>query len=252
MIKLKTSNWEIENIEAILFDKDGTFIDSHIYWGEIIKRRVNAVMNYYNIDKKLFEELCRSLGLDCNKNCLIPEGPIALLAREAVINSLLAKLKEYNIQAELNTIEQIFKDVHKAFLPEIYNYIKLIDDAKDMFQRLQKHNVKLAVVTSDMRANTEAILEHLKLREYFDIVIGKDDCTKAKKTGEPALIALEKLKVKPEYVISVGDASMDYEMAKNAKLKGSILVATGQTPFEDLKEFTNTVVHSLKEVKIEN
>ena len=41
-------------------------------------------------------------------------------------------------------------------------------------------------------------------------------------------------------------------MAKNEKLKGSILVATGQTPFEDLKEFTNTVVHSLKEVKIEN
>ena len=54
----------------------------------------------------------------------------------------------------------------------------------------------------------------------------------------------------PQTTISVGDAPMDYEMAKNAGLKGSILVATGQIPVNKLKELTYTTVHTLKEVMV--
>lgn len=251
MINLKSKDWKISNVETILFDKDGTFINSHIYWGEIIRRRVKAVMSFYKISNDFFNELCLSLGLDCKAARLIPEGPIALLAREAVINSLIRKLNSLNIDAKSEEIEQIFKDVHKDFLPDIYEYIELIDEAKNLFERLKQAGIKLAVVTSDTRANTEAILEYLNLTQYFDLVIGKDDCTKAKKTGEPALLALNKLNALAERTISVGDASMDYEMAKNAKLLGSILVSTGQTPLNELQTYTNTVVDSLKEVQIE-
>ena len=252
MINLKTHDWEIKDVKAILFDKDGTFISSHIYWGEIIRRRVRAVMDFYTISDDFFEELCLSMGLDCNVNKLIPEGPIALLARDAVIKSLKDKLKSLNISAKSEDIEQIFKDVHKEFLPEIYDSIELITEARDFFVGLKQAGVKMAVVTSDTRANTEAILEYLNLNQYFDLVIGKDDCKMAKKTGEPALVALSKLNVNAKNTISVGDASMDYEMAKNANLAGSILVATGQTPLKELKTYTNTVVESLKEVQIEH
>ena len=48
--------------------------------------------------------------------------------------------------------------------------------------------------------------------------------------------------------ISVGDAPMDYEMAKNANLKGSILVSTGQIPETKLKQLTDTTVQNLSEV----
>lgn len=34
MINLKTDNFEIDNIDTILFDKDGTFIDLHYFWGK--------------------------------------------------------------------------------------------------------------------------------------------------------------------------------------------------------------------------
>ena len=120
-----------------------------------------------------------------------------------------------------------------------------------MFDKLKSVEIKLAVVTSDMHANTDAILKHLGLEKYFDLVIGKDDCSKAKKTGEPAKIALKKLNVKAENTISVGDAEMDYLMAKNAGLKGSILVATGQTPLEELLDYTPTSVEKLKEVQVD-
>lgn len=251
MADLYTDKWKLNDIEAVLFDKDGTFINSHIYWGEIIRRRIKAVMKHFGIGDKLFDSLCYSLGLDNHTGCLIPQGPIAILAREAVITSLINKLKEYGIKADPIVIEQIFKEVHEGFLPDIYDYVKIIDDSKVLFKKIKDAGVKLAVVTSDVHANTEAILKYLELDKYFDLIIGKDDCSKAKKTGEPALIALKKLGVNAGNTISVGDAQMDYLMARNASLKGSILVATGQTQFEELLDYTSTVVHNLKEVQVD-
>lgn len=251
MAKLYTDKWALDNIKAVLFDKDGTFINSHIYWGEIIKRRIHAVMQHFEIKEDLFDSLCSSLGLDTKTGLLIKEGPIAIFSREVVVTSLINKLKECGVSSNSSTIEEIFKKVHENFLPDIYNYVKIIEDAKILFDKLKSVEIKLAVVTSDMHANTDAILKHLGLEKYFDLVIGKDDCSKAKKTGEPAKIALKKLNVKAENTISVGDAEMDYLMAKNAGLKGSILVATGQTPFEELLDYTPTSVEKLKEVQVD-
>ena len=272
MAKLYTDKWSLDNIKAVLFDKDGTFINSHIYWGEIIKRRIHAVMQHFEIKEDLFASLCSSLGLDTKTGLLIKEGPIAIFSREVVVTSLINKLKECGVSSNSSTIEEIlgnvpvvrimpntpalvnaeiFKKVHENFLPDIYNYVKIIEDAKILFDKLKSVEIKLAVVTSDMHANTDAILKHLGLEKYFDLVIGKDDCSKAKKTGEPAKIALKKLNVKAENTISVGDAEMDYLMAKNAGLKGSILVATGQTPLEELLDYTPTSVEKLKEVQVD-
>lgn len=251
MAKLYTDKWALDNIKAVLFDKDGTFINSHIYWGEIIKRRIHAVMQHFEIKEDLFDSLCSSLGLDTKTGLLIKEGPIAIFSREVVVTSLINKLKECGVSSNSSTIEEIFKKVHENFLPDIYNYVKIIEDAKILFDKLKSVEIKLAVVTSDMHANTDAILKHLGLEKYFDLVIGKDDCSKAKKTGEPAKISLKKLNVKAENTISVGDAEMDYLMAKNAGLKGSILVATGQTPLEELLDYTPTSVEKLKEVQVD-
>ena len=252
MVKLYTENWEINNINTVLFDKDGTFIDAHTYWGRIIEMRIEAVMKKYNIADDAFSPLCLSLGFDTNKRKLIPEGPIALLPREEVITSLLKALKTFNVDSDENTIGEIFKEVHGEFHKQIFDYIKIIDGAEDLFKKLKKENVKLAVVTSDTYENAVTILEHLDLIKYFDLVIGKDNCTKAKKTGEPALIALEKLGAKAENTISVGDAQMDYLMAKNAGLSSSILVATGQILAEELKIYTQNVVNNLSEVMVSN
>ncbi len=250
MVDLYTKNWELQNINTVLFDKDGTFIDSHIYWGKIIQMRIQAVMDEYRISEEHFYNLCLSLGYDLNTKKLIPQGPIALLAREEVIKSLLTALKKIGVETNTDTIAEIFKNVHQEFHKVIYDYIKIIDGAEDLFKRLKEKDVTLSVVTSDVYANAVSILDYLNLSQYFSLVIGKDNCTKAKKTGEPALIAIEKLGADPDRTISVGDADMDYLMAKNAGLKGSILVATGQTGIEDLSKNTNCVVNKLNEVLI--
>lgn len=237
-----------EDIDTVFFDKDGTFIDSHIYWGEIIGRRIKAAIEYYEIKSDCYDKLCLSLGYDRASERLVEAGPIALLPREDIIYSLSQSLRDFGVNASEVDITEIFDKVHKDFEAHMLDHVKLLDGAVDLFIRLKSAGLKLAVVTSDTHSNAERTLEHFKIDKYFDMVFGKDDCDEPKRTGKPALTALKQIGSKAENTIAVGDAPMDSDMAKLADLKGSILVATGQIPIEKLKSHSEFCVTSLKEL----
>ena len=57
MINLKTSIWEIKNIDTVLFDKDGTIQDLHIYWGQIIRMRSRALIKIFKLKPYFFEKI---------------------------------------------------------------------------------------------------------------------------------------------------------------------------------------------------
>ena len=62
MISLKTSDWQIDNIETILFDKDGTFVDLHYFWGKMTELRAKAFVEKYSLPESAFEKICLYLG----------------------------------------------------------------------------------------------------------------------------------------------------------------------------------------------
>lgn len=254
MVSIYNNNCIFEDIDTVFFDKDGTFIDSHMYWGQIIKRRSKCLLDYYSLNEDLFDSICLSMGFDTISKKLIPEGPIALFPRCEVITEVQNKLLSYGIDALSCDIEKIFDDVHEEFrstIPEnTCTHIKTLDGAEELFNLLKEKNVKLGVITSDSRKNTQIILEYLNISKYFDLVMGKEDCDKPKRTGMPALAALKKLNSNPDKSVVIGDAKMDADMALNSKLKGSVLVSTGQTPFDTLLNYTPFAVRSLRELKI--
>ena len=49
---INSLNTDIKNISTIIFDKDGTLTDSHIYWAEIIYLRSNAIIDEFNLNSK--------------------------------------------------------------------------------------------------------------------------------------------------------------------------------------------------------
>ena len=63
-------------------------------------------------------------------------------------------------------------------------------------------------------------------------------------------MALEILQSNPTNTVMIGDAPMDYLAAKNADIKTTILVATGQIEREELQQYCSYSVNSLKEVYI--
>ena len=58
------------------------------------------------------------------------------------------------------------------------------------------------------------------------------------------------LKVNPKNVIAIGDAEMDFEMASNSGLRGSILVSTGQNTIDQLRRINEMSITSLNYLSV--
>ena len=81
MLSLKTQNWQINDIETVLFDKDGTFIDLHYFWGKMTELRAFSIIEKYNLSKTDLSKICLFLGYNQETKKMIPDGITALYSR---------------------------------------------------------------------------------------------------------------------------------------------------------------------------
>jgi len=250
MISLKTDAWRIDDIETVLFDKDGTIIDSHLYWGRIIERRAKALLLAYSLPCDYFAELCRVMGYSNSLKKLLPEGPIALVGREEVIDIINVYLTKNNIKSNIKQISDIFLIEHELFAKELFDYIEILPGITDLLIKLKNNGIKTAVVTSDSVANTEIILAHLQINNYFDVIIGKESTTASKITGIPVFKALEYLHADSHGAVCIGDAPVDIIMALQSGCKAGVGVTTGQVPSEELLKHSLYVTSSIERIEI--
>ena len=86
MVTLHTNNWSIEDIDAILFDKDGTFQHDHTYWGKLAECRIQALIEYFNLSQDSFNDLCFAIGHNPIECKLIKNGPVGTLSKNEVVD----------------------------------------------------------------------------------------------------------------------------------------------------------------------
>ena len=250
MINLKTNEWEIKNIDTVLFDKDGTLVDLHYFWGKMTEFRIDEILKKCNLDIKHHKELCSFLGFDTNCQKMLPDGITALYSRPKIIELLIEELKKYNVKITSQEVENIFDEVSENFYKNIEKYIKPIDEAIDFAKKLKEKGVKLGIVTADSIISTNKTLKFLNVSELFDIVIARESYPERKETGKPTIYALEQLNSNPEKTIMIGDTPIDCTSAKNAEIQKTILVATGQLTKKDLTEISKYSCDTLSEIEI--
>ncbi len=250
MINLVTSEWHLENIDTVLFDKDGTFIDLHYFWGKMSELRINAIIKKYGLDLSLFPELCLKLGYDVLNCRMLSDGITALYSRPIIIQIFSKDLRAYGVDVSENDLEVIFDSVNNAFYNQMVEYTKPIDSAINFIKKLRSKNIKTGVVTSDSKESTLKTLSHFGWVSLFDVVIGRESTIETKESGIPVKTALKIINANPLNTVMVGDAPMDYLAAKNGGVDRTILVATGQISRDSLLETSKFVVNSLKEIEI--
>lgn len=251
MISLNTNNWIINNIETILFDKDGTFIDLHYFWGKMTELRAENIINHFDMNKDMFSKLCLFLGYDVATGKMLSDGITALYSRPKIIDIFCQNLQDCGITTNHKEIEEIFDKVNKIFYADMQKYTKPIDNAIDFIKKVHSLGIKCGIVTSDSKESTMMTLEHFDWLDLFEVVIGRESTPEHKESGVPAKMALEMLKANPKTTIMVGDAPMDYLAGKNAGIEKTILVATGQIETKDLLETSPYVVKNLAEIEID-
>lgn len=250
MINLKVNDLTISKVETVLFDKDGTLSDAHIYWGKIIEMRSWEIVHFYGLEFSQAAKLQDLMGWDASKKRLKPLGPIALVSRGDVIWLIRKYLKRMGVENTFNQLDTLFDTVHSDFLSVSRDYIKILPGVGDFVAKLHKAGVKMGIVTSDSVDNTSYALRVMGLLSFFPLIIGHESTSSTKNTGIPANVAMRELDTYPDKTVVIGDAPIDMEMAKNAVVKAGILVATGQMTREMLVEHSGYLVNSMEDIKI--
>lgn len=186
-------------MKFILFDLDGTLIDS-----------TSAILESF---KYAFDKFDFSKPKDENIKSLIGY-PLELM------------FKNLSVQDEL---VPEFVGAYK----EIYNKIKkekttLLPDAKKAIQKASEF-AKLAVVTTKTSKSSAELLSDFMLKEYFEVIIGREDVLNPKPDPEPILKALKFLQADIDKSYMIGDTCLDMNSAKSSKIKGiSVLCGYGK------------------------
>lgn len=250
MISLSTDNWKIDNVETILFDKDGTFIDLHYFWGKMTELRVLEVIKRFSLEDSIFEKLCLCLGYDTQEGKMLSDGITAMYSRVKIIEIFKNDLLNIGINVSNKEIEDIFDNVSEQFYKEIENYTKPITSAIEFIKKAHDNKIKIGIVTSDSIHSTKLTLKQFEWDYLFNAIVGRESSPHTKESGEPTKLALNQLNANPKTTVMIGDAPMDYISAKNAGIINTILVATGQINSKELSKTSKYVIENLSQISI--
>ncbi|MEY4190188.1 MAG: hypothetical protein RIR17_924, partial [Planctomycetota bacterium] len=82
---------------------------------------------------------------------------------------------------------------------------------------------------------TRSLADHLKISEFFDVILGPEDCGKPKPAPDMIVKGMERLQVSGDQVVYLGDMDIDIKASKSAGVKPWIVRHDQESPF-DLSE----------------
>lgn len=210
--------------EAVVFDLDGTLIDSV---GDIADA-LNAALTKSGMTP--FTETEVRLMVGAGARVLIQR---ALDARGVAGDTALA--------------QQLYADFLETYRTASVARTTVFDYARGLLADLRQQGVKLAICTNKPQGITEDVLAKLELRQFFQAVVGATDALPRKPNPDMLLAALAALGADPSEAVMVGDSSNDVGTARAASVP-VVAVSFGytRTPAHELG--ADIVVDSLSEV----
>jgi phosphoglycolate phosphatase len=184
----KDGNGRFASVRALIFDLDGTLIDSKLD----LVLSVNATLEQLGRTRLAHETICSYVG-----------SGVPTLIRRAV--------------GEGATDQEIEKGI-SHFLA--YYRAHMLDNTvtypgvREGLEMLRNH--PMAVLTNKPVRFSEAILDGLGLSRYFQRVYGGNSFTTKKPDPEGVNVLLRDLAVSPQETMIVGDSGVDVRTARNA------------------------------------
>ena len=209
-----------EYIEAILFDLDGTLIDTD-------DRAVATLTGY-------LAPLSRFL----------PIAPTSLARRLAMWaetpgNTLMTLFDVVGLDDNLFAIGDTLRQWRGLYSRRD---LPLISGVDVILRRLAR-SYRLAIVTTRGRRDAEAFLTQHDLAPLFDLVVTRENTRRLKPHPEPILFAARGLGIPPHRCVMVGDTAVDVRSARSA---GAWAIAT-LSGFGDRDELERAGAHIVLE-----
>jgi len=166
-------------IKAVIFDFDGTIIDTETPWFEIYR---TVLKDDYHFDLTL-EEFVKIVG---------------------TTNDTLFDKIDQTLKEPMDRL--LFKErTHEHYL-KIKGDLPLRDGFLETLQRIQENGIKLAIASSSHREWIVGFLEKYNLTEYFPIICSAEDVEEVKPNPALYIKAIEALGVEPDEAVAVEDS----------------------------------------------
>jgi len=105
----------------------------------------------------------------------------------------------------LKISRKIINELYEKFQEKHHSSFQLLPNAIEILSFLKNNDCKLVIISNGSTDGVNTIIDNLELRTYFDLIVISEDVGKEKSTTIPIKIALEKLKLKPDEAVMVGD-----------------------------------------------
>lgn len=209
-------------INYIIFDMDGTLLDSLSVWADSDR------------------EFITGLGLKYEPKC-------SLAMKKMHFNSACEYLvKEFSLPFSAEeTGKRILEIVEEHYI----NGVTLKDGVEEFLGSAHKARVKMCVATSNKKALAEASLNAKGIMEYMEFVITSDEVGGGKESPEIFLKAAEMLGAVPEKTAVFEDSIHAVMSAKSAGFKVvGVYDKLCPEEFDEIEKYADISVKSFKEV----
>ncbi|MBF0558252.1 MAG: HAD-IA family hydrolase [Nitrospirae bacterium] len=206
------------SIRLIIFDLDGTLIDSSID----ITHAVNYAVEPYGVVPLTTPEVISLVG----------EG-ISKLMEKIVVKE--------GVSADLDLLIERF----------IYYYSSHLIDNTTVYPGVmevleQLGTYRKAVVSNKRESLSVRILEQLGLSQHLDMIVGSETVKERKPSPMPVFHVLSVLGTSPEEAVIVGDSNYDIDAGRSAGIK-TVAVTYGYRPLH-LLQGADFIIDSMTEL----
>ncbi|RBP92422.1 putative hydrolase of the HAD superfamily [Cytobacillus firmus] len=166
-------------IKAVIFDFDGTIVDTESLWYEVFKQ---VLFEDYEFELHL-EDFAKGIG---------------------TTDDILFDYIDSKLGIQMNR-ESIQEKTEKAFQSQ-RDILILREGIQDLIEKCTEKGLKLGVASSSGRVWVKHYLDHFGIEGHFQTIKTKEDVEKVK--PDPALYikALEEIGVEPEESLAIEDS----------------------------------------------
>jgi len=184
----------LESIEAILFDLDGTLIETDNRWAKNIAVKLDPLKRVFpRVDTEVL-------------------GRKLVMAVESPVNYVMSFCEHLGLSSSFFGLAD---RVRKSKGLATRGVLHLVEGSEALLEALLGR-YKMAVVTTRARPETQAFLKGMQGERFFSVVVTRQDVLRMKPNPEPVRKAAHLLGVAPERCLMIGDTMMDMRSARRA------------------------------------
>ncbi|MBG0744562.1 MAG: HAD family hydrolase [Cylindrospermopsis raciborskii KL1] len=241
MVTIKCGNVVFSDIQAVLFDKNGTLEDSEDFLRSLGQKTVRL------IDAQIpgiGEPLSMALGI--SGDVLDLTGLMAVASRKETEIAAAAYIAETG-RGWFDCLK-----IARQALEEAHEYIgknpcPLYPGVLDLLELLSSRGIKLGILSAATTKGVEQFVTCYGLRDYLELEMGVDEGL-GKPDPRLFLLACQNLGVQPQNALMVGDSIGDMQMARDAKAGGCIGIAWNNNLAQ--VRGADVVIHQLTDIQV--